>query len=65
MDKVEKVKVLSQLFDLINYYYEYRDQPADDHFNFLERVEKCCNSLDIDFEEFKKEFKMDTKYSSL
>ncbi|MEK3644457.1 hypothetical protein NSS70_07105 [Aeribacillus sp. FSL K6-2848] len=32
MDKVEKVKVLSQLFDLINYYYEYRDQPADDHF---------------------------------
>ena len=58
MDKVEKVKVISELYELINYYRENRDQPVNGDFNFFEKVENCCNLLDLDFEEFKKEFKL-------
>jgi len=60
LNKVEKVKCLGELFELIQYYYEYRDQPvkgpAED---FASRVEACCNALEIDLEEFKKEFRVE------
>lgn len=58
MDKVEKVKIFSELYELINYYYEYRDQPVDQHFNYFNKVEKCCHLLDLDYKEFLKEFKL-------
>lgn len=53
MDKVEKVKVLSELFDLVNMYYVERDQPIEEN-NFFKQVENCCNLLDLDFVELKK-----------
>ena len=31
MDKVERVKVVEELFDLINLYYVERDQPAKEN----------------------------------
>lgn len=55
MDKVEKVKVVSELFELVNTYYVNRDMPTDDN-NFFMKVEHCCDRLDLDFNEFKKEF---------
>jgi hypothetical protein len=58
MEKVDKVKKLSELFELVQYYYEYRDQPANDHDNFFSKVEDCCHAIEVDFEEFKKEFKL-------
>lgn len=58
MDKVEKVKKISELFELIQYYYEYRDLPAKEDFHFFEKVEECCNALDLDITEVKKEFKL-------
>lgn len=58
MDKVEKVKKVSELFDLIQYYYEYRDQPMKENRNFFEEMEGCCRLLDLDFTELKKEFKL-------
>lgn len=53
MDKVERVKVLLELFDLINMYYVERDQPIVED-NFFEKVEHCCDLLDLDFSELKK-----------
>lgn len=58
MNKVEKVKRISELFELVQYYYEYRDQPTEESFNFAARVMDCCNALDLDYEEFTKEFKL-------
>lgn len=58
VDKSEKVKTIAKLYELVNYYYEYRDQPVKEDFNFFTEVEKCCRTLDIDFVEFNKEFKL-------
>lgn len=58
MNKVEKVKKLAELFELVQYYYEYRDQPVKDNENFFSKVEDCCNALEVDFIEFKEEFKL-------
>jgi hypothetical protein len=57
MDKAEKVKVFAELFDLIKMYYVERDQPSDGN-DFFIRVERCCNILDLDFIELKKEFEL-------
>ena len=58
MDKVEKVKVFAKLYELVNFYYENRDQPVDNDFNFFEKVKIYCDKLDLDIEEFKNEFKI-------
>lgn len=58
MEKVEKVKKLAELFELVQYYYEYRDQPVSNQENFFSKLEDCCNALELDFQEFKKEFKL-------
>ncbi|MBP1153685.1 MULTISPECIES: hypothetical protein [unclassified Paenibacillus] len=58
MDKVEKVRVLSELFELINMYYVDRDQPTEEN-NFFKKVEYCCSLLDLDFNELKKEFELE------
>jgi hypothetical protein len=58
MDKVERVKRISELFELVQYYYEYRDQPMAESFNFEAKVQTCCHALDLDFTEFVKEFKL-------
>jgi len=58
LDRVEKVKIFAELYELITYYYEFRDQPVDKNFNYFEKVEKCCTLLDLDFNELKKEFKL-------
>ncbi|MBP1154487.1 MULTISPECIES: hypothetical protein [unclassified Paenibacillus] len=55
MNKVEKVKVLSELFDLINMYYVARDLPSEENDFFME-VEKCCILLDLDYTELKNVF---------
>ncbi len=56
MDKSEKVKVISKLYNLLNFYSENRDQPVEGNFNFFDEVKSLCDLLDIDFEEFKIEF---------
>lgn len=58
LDKVEKVKKLSELFELVQYYYEYRDLPSKGNENFFSKVQECCQALEIDFTEFKNEFKL-------
>jgi hypothetical protein len=57
MDKFEKVKVFSELFELINMYYVKRDQPSEEN-NFFPKVGKCCDFLGLDFVELKKEFEL-------
>jgi hypothetical protein len=56
MDKKGRVKDFSELFELLNYYFERRDQPVREGFDFFAEVELLCNKLDLDYEEFKKEF---------
>lgn len=57
MDKIERVKVVSELFELINMYYVERDQPSEGN-NFFEQVQRCCDQLDLDFNELKKVFEL-------
>lgn len=56
MNKAEKVKVLYDLFELVNFYYEERDKPSE--LNIFAELEKYCDILEIDFQEFKKQFGM-------
>jgi hypothetical protein len=55
MDKVARVQVLLELFELINMYYEERDMPNEEN-DFFIKVENYCKLLDLDFSEFKKKF---------
>lgn len=57
MNQVEKVQVALELFELINMYYAERDQPTEEN-DFFVRVEKCCEQLDLDFQELKKVFEL-------
>ncbi|AJY73330.1 hypothetical protein [Paenibacillus beijingensis] len=54
MNSTDKVKVLSDLFHLINFYYEGRDQPSE--VNIFESLKNYCEILDVDYDEFRKEF---------
>ncbi|MBO8162164.1 MAG: hypothetical protein H0Z34_00425 [Brevibacillus sp.] len=57
MDRVHRVKIVSELFDLLNVYSFKRDQPIDeDTANFFEKVKHCCDLLELDYDAFKKEF---------
>ena len=58
MDKIEKVKVFMELYELINFYYTERDQPVDPNFNFFKEMENYCNQLDLDYLTLKKEFNL-------
>lgn len=55
---LNKVKKLAEFFELVQYYYEYRDQPIENSENFFSKIEECCNALEVDLEEVKKEFKL-------
>lgn len=55
MDKTHKVQMLSELFDLLNMYYEERDLPNGEN-DFFGKVEACCQALELDYTEFKKIF---------
>ncbi|YCI78861.1 hypothetical protein M1D47_09930 [Bacillus sp. R1-10] len=61
MKKSEKIKAFSELYNLINFYYENRDKPNTD-FDFFNEVQNYCNILELDFSEFKEEFKLNQKY---
>lgn len=50
-----KVDIVSELFDLLNLYYEERDLP-NEGMDFYEKVENCCRALDLDYGEFKQIF---------
>ena len=58
MDKMIKVKAFSELYGLLIFYSENRDQPVEEGFNFFKEVEVLCKKLDLDYEEFKKEFNL-------
>lgn len=58
MNKREKVKVFAKLYGLLSFYYENRDQPVEQDFDFFKEVEGLCNKLELDFETFKQEFNL-------
>ncbi|SDJ53076.1 hypothetical protein [Salimicrobium halophilum] len=56
MAQLTNVQAFKELFSLIDYYSENRDQPADPDFDFFEHVKNYCDQLDLDYEEFKQVF---------
>lgn len=60
MNKTEKVKAFAELYGLINYYYENRDLPVDQNFDFYKEIEKLCEALDLDYNAFIQEFRLST-----
>ena len=62
MENNSKMKAFVELYHLINFYYENRDRPINADFDFYDEVNKYCTTLELDFTEFIKEFKIDTKF---
>lgn len=60
MNKQDKTKKFCELFDLLQFYLENRDQPVEEGFDFNAKVEELCDELDLDYQELRKEFKMDS-----
>lgn len=56
MEKPNKVKLFSELHNLLIYYSENRDQPVVAGFDFFEKMEYLCKELDLDYTEFKETF---------
>lgn len=45
---MSKEQALVKLFELISFYYENRDRPIENGFNFHEEVKSCCQVLEVD-----------------
>jgi len=60
MDQKERVKAFSELFELLTYYYENRDQPVDSDFDFFKEIKILCEKLEMDYDLFKEEFHLST-----
>lgn len=58
MAEMTKVKAFSGLYDLMVFYSENRDQPVGKDFDFFKDVKNLCEKLELDYEEFKKEFNL-------
>ncbi len=58
MTNKERVTAFSELYDLVTFYYENRDQPVEGDFDFYKKIENLCIKLDMDFEFFKETFKL-------
>lgn len=52
MDKLQNVKDFKKLYHLLNFYYENREQPVEEGFNFLEEVKTLCDNLELDYDSF-------------
>lgn len=55
-----KEEALVELYDLIDFYYENRDLPVPDNFNFFEKVNQCCQVLSVDSKIVIKEFELES-----
>lgn len=55
MENEPKLAAFVKLHNLIIYYSEYRDMPAEDDFDFFKEVEECCKALEINYKDFLKE----------
>ncbi|CAM5392487.1 hypothetical protein NSS71_16800 [Niallia sp. FSL W8-0951] len=58
MNKKEKLDSFIKLYHLINFYYENRDRPADGEFDFFEEVKANCETLEIDYDAFIQELRL-------
>lgn len=58
MKKNSKLEAFSKLYSLLGFYSEYRDRPVEKDFDFFKEVKYCCEILDLDYEELKKEFQL-------
>lgn len=54
-----KEEALVELYGLIDFYYENRDLPVPDNFNFFEKLNQCCEVLNVDSKTIIKEFKLE------
>lgn len=57
---MKKEEALVELYNLIDFYYENRDRPVTDGFNFHEKLDECCEVLEVDKETVTQKFKLNT-----
>ncbi|MEY8560793.1 hypothetical protein AALF85_08815 [Jeotgalicoccus halotolerans] len=55
---MRKETALVELYGLIDFYYENRDMPVPDDFDFFDKIKECCEVLEVNNEEIIKEFKL-------
>ncbi|WJE15229.1 hypothetical protein QRD89_16120 [Halobacillus sp. ACCC02827] len=58
MTDANKVQAFKELHDLLLYYAEHRDLPAEEGFNFFDEVKKNCSILEMDHKEFTRTFQL-------
>ena len=58
MNKKEKLDSFVKLYHLINFYYENRDRPVDREFDLFEEVKSNCDTLEIDYDSFIQELRL-------
>lgn len=56
---MNKTQAFVKLYQLLEFYFENRDRPVDEGFNFSEELKKYCDVLEIDRNELVKTFKLD------
>lgn len=59
MAKTENVRAFRELYELILFYSEQRDQPAPEGFDFFAELRRCCAELNIDADDLIEEFDLD------
>jgi len=49
-----KLDAFSKLHNLLIFYSEYRDHPVKEGFDFLKEVKSCCEELELDSKNLKR-----------
>ncbi|WP_026699734.1 hypothetical protein [Salibacterium aidingense] len=60
--ELTKVQAFKELYELLLYYSENRDKPVSEDFDFFGNVQKYCNIIGIDYEEFLEEFHLKNEF---
>lgn len=55
MENKSKLAAFLKLHNLIIYYSEYRDRPAEDGYDFFKEVKTCCEVLEMNYEDLLRE----------
>lgn len=55
---MDKTQAFIKLYQLLDFYFENRDRPVTEGFNFSNELQKYCDVLEIDRKELEKNFKL-------
>lgn len=58
MNKIQNVHYFKDLYKLLIFYYENREQPVQEGFDFFAEVKLLCNHLNLDYQTFIEEMQL-------